>query len=44
VLYRGAVVEQGPADDVILRPQHPYTRLLADAAPDPERRLKELNA
>lgn len=44
VLYRGAVVEQGPADDVILRPQHPYTQLLADAAPDPERRLKELNA
>ncbi|RYV51935.1 ABC transporter ATP-binding protein [Pengzhenrongella frigida] len=43
VLYRGAVVERGPADDVILNPQHPYTKLLAEAAPDPERRLAELN-
>ena len=37
VMYRGRIVERGPADDVILRPQHPYTRLLALAAPDPER-------
>ena len=29
VMYRGRVVERGPADDVILNPQHPYTRLLA---------------
>jgi ABC-type glutathione transport system ATPase component len=42
VLYRGEVVERGPADDVILRPQHEYTRLLAQAAPDPDRRLAEL--
>ncbi|MEV7972178.1 ATP-binding cassette domain-containing protein [Cellulomonas sp. NPDC089187] len=42
VLYRGEVVERGPADDVILRPQHEYTRLLASAAPDPDRRLAEL--
>ncbi|MEV8379225.1 ATP-binding cassette domain-containing protein [Kribbella sp. NPDC056861] len=42
VLYRGEVVEHGPADDVILHPQHDYTRLLANAAPDPERRLAEL--
>ncbi|WP_426505484.1 ABC transporter ATP-binding protein [Dactylosporangium sp. McL0621] len=37
VLYRGRVVERGPADDVILDPQHPYTRLLAAASPDPLR-------
>ncbi|GAA1910403.1 ATP-binding cassette domain-containing protein [Streptomyces sodiiphilus] len=35
VMYRGRVVERGPADEVILRPRHPYTRLLASAAPDP---------
>jgi peptide/nickel transport system ATP-binding protein len=35
VLYRGQVVESGPSDEVILRPAHPYTHLLASAAPDP---------
>ncbi len=38
VLHHGRVVERGPADEVILRPQHPYTRLLAASAPDPEKR------
>ena len=36
VLNQGRVVEHGPADDVILRPQHPYTRELREASPDPE--------
>ncbi|WP_353808813.1 ABC transporter ATP-binding protein [Agromyces sp. SYSU T00194] len=36
VLNQGRVVERGPADDVILRPQHPYTRALRAASPDPE--------
>lgn len=35
VLYRGQPVETGPSDEVILRPAHPHTRLLAAAAPDP---------
>jgi peptide/nickel transport system ATP-binding protein len=35
VMYRGVIVERGPADDVILRPSHPYTQVLAAAAPDP---------
>ncbi|GAA3604800.1 ATP-binding cassette domain-containing protein [Nonomuraea rosea] len=35
VMYRGQIVERGPADDVILAPGHPYTQLLAEAAPDP---------
>ncbi|GAB3452160.1 ATP-binding cassette domain-containing protein [Kineococcus endophyticus] len=37
VLYQGRVVERGPADAVILDPHHDYTKLLAQAAPDPER-------
>jgi peptide/nickel transport system ATP-binding protein len=36
VLHHGKVVEHGPADDVILEPQHPYTRALRDASPNPE--------
>jgi peptide/nickel transport system ATP-binding protein len=33
VMYKGEIVERGDSDDVILRPQHPYTRKLAAAAP-----------
>jgi peptide/nickel transport system ATP-binding protein len=34
VMYRGAIVEQGPAAVVLERPFHPYTRALLDALPD----------
>ncbi|MBU5423656.1 ATP-binding cassette domain-containing protein [Cellulomonas hominis] len=37
VLHHGVVVERGASDDVILRPQHPYTRALRDASPDPDK-------
>jgi peptide/nickel transport system ATP-binding protein len=37
VMYAGRVVESGPSLEVTDNPQHPYTRLLLDAAPDPER-------
>ncbi len=37
VLNQGRVVEHGTADDVILRPQDPYTRELRAASPDPEK-------
>ncbi len=33
VMYRGTVVEQGLASDVLSKPQHPYTQLLLAAAP-----------
>ena len=36
VLNQGRVVESGTADDVILRPQNPYTQELRAASPDPE--------
>jgi ABC-type oligopeptide transport system ATPase subunit len=39
VMYRGEIVERGPSDDVILNPQHEYTQLLAEAAPNPEKRI-----
>jgi peptide/nickel transport system ATP-binding protein len=35
VMYRGEIVERGPSDEVILHPAHPYTQILAHAAPDP---------
>lgn len=37
VMLRGEIVERGPADQVILDPQHPYTASLREAAADPER-------
>jgi peptide/nickel transport system ATP-binding protein len=33
VLYLGEIVEQGPAEEVIGSPQHPYTRRLIDSIP-----------
>ncbi|WP_413229903.1 ABC transporter ATP-binding protein [Kitasatospora purpeofusca] len=36
VLYRGRIVEQGPAEAVLDRPLHPYSALLAASAPGPD--------
>ncbi|GDY68553.1 ABC transporter ATP-binding protein [Streptomyces avermitilis] len=33
VIYRGVIVEEGPAADVLGGPSHPYTALLVEAAP-----------
>jgi len=33
VMQEGQVVEQGTADEILNRPQHPYTRLLISAVP-----------
>lgn len=35
VMYAGQVVEQGPTEEVLWGPLHPYTRLLLSAVPDP---------
>ncbi|GAB3402541.1 ATP-binding cassette domain-containing protein [Schumannella luteola] len=39
VLFRGDIVEHGPAEQVTRDPQHPYTKrlLLASPVPDPDR-------
>lgn len=41
VMYRGWIVEQGPAEAVIRRARHPYTRLLLDSVPRVGRRISE---
>jgi ABC-type glutathione transport system ATPase component len=33
VLYRGRIVESGPTEQVVIAPEHPYTRLLLGSAP-----------
>ena len=44
VMRQGRIVEQGPAADVLHRPQHPYTKMLIEAVPGihpPERTSKD---
>ncbi|MCW2975132.1 MAG: transporter ATP-binding protein [Actinomycetia bacterium] len=36
VMYAGQIVEQGPIEQVLADPLHPYTKLLLSAAADPE--------
>jgi peptide/nickel transport system ATP-binding protein len=41
VMYAGQIVEQGPTDEVLQHPLHPYTRLLLSAVPNPEAGLRQ---
>ncbi|MGM9472938.1 ATP-binding cassette domain-containing protein [Pseudarthrobacter sp. YS3] len=45
VMYRGEIVEQGPAEVVTRDPEHPYTQrlLLASPVPDPDRQEQRRN-
>jgi peptide/nickel transport system ATP-binding protein len=39
VMYAGHLVEEGPTEDVLQGPKHPYTQLLLSAVPDPRGEL-----
>jgi len=39
VMYAGQLAEQGPIEDVLAAPRHPYTQLLLSAVPDPKAEL-----
>lgn len=38
VMYQGKIVEQGTRDQILSRPQHPYTQRLLAAVPEPDPR------
>ncbi|WP_371796836.1 ABC transporter ATP-binding protein [Streptomyces sp. NBC_01718] len=44
VMYAGQMVEGGAADAVIQTPKHPYTQMLINASPDPQRDRGDLGA
>ena len=36
VMYLGRIVEEGPAEEVVANPRHPYTKALIDSIPVPD--------
>jgi peptide/nickel transport system ATP-binding protein len=43
IMFRGNIVEEGPVEQVLMHPKHPYTRLLRESIPevDPNMRWNE---
>ena len=44
VMFRGKIVETGPAEQILSRPQHPYTQALLDCVPRMGAKLERLRA
>lgn len=42
VMYAGEIVEEGISFDIIKAPKHPYTRMLFDVIPSPEKKGRRL--
>lgn len=36
IMFRGSIVEIGPAEKVLMEPKHPYTQLLKESVPEPD--------
>ncbi len=36
IMYGAKIVERGPVEAILARPEHPYTQALVDAIPDPD--------
>jgi oligopeptide/dipeptide ABC transporter ATP-binding protein len=44
VMYLGRIVEQGPTEDVLAAPRHPYTRALLSVVPEVGHRERQVLA
>jgi len=44
VMYAGKIVEEGETEQIFYNPQHPYTKLLLRAVPDPTKKIEKLES